>query len=129
MGRPERRRLCVMPRLEHHRGPRVSAAPPGAVDALELLLVAEQTIKNLLAELAPGIPFLGEEGGGVVDVSGAHWVLSWRQVPSTSRAEGWVPAPATKSNASPRTSRSRRSQPQHGERAVMAEMRPESGGT
>jgi myo-inositol-1(or 4)-monophosphatase len=101
-----------MPRLEHHQGTRVSAGPPAAVDALELLLVAEQaievgagllrrgrghigaavakgdrdfatsvdlqierTIKNLLAELAPGIPFLGEEGGGVVDVSGAHWVL------------------------------------------------------
>ena len=87
------------------------SAPP-AVDALELLLVAEQAvevgagilrqgrghigavvakgdrdfatsvdlqieraIKNSLAEMAPGIPFLGEEGGGVVDLSGARWVL------------------------------------------------------
>ena len=85
---------------------------PAEVDALEMLLIAEQavavgagilrqgrghigavvakgdrdfatgvdlqierSIKNLLAEAAPGIPFLGEEGGGEVDVGGVHWVL------------------------------------------------------
>ncbi len=95
-----------MPTLEHHPS---THAP---IDALELLLVAEQAvdvgarilrqgrdhigavvakgdrdfatsvdlqieraIKNSLAQTAPGIPFLGEEGGGVVDQIRAHWVL------------------------------------------------------
>jgi fructose-1,6-bisphosphatase/inositol monophosphatase family enzyme len=34
-------------------------------------LQIEQAIKNVLAEAAPSIRFLGEEGGGDVDASGA----------------------------------------------------------